>query len=99
MLKLIRKFPWESDSAGLLSPPLPRCDEPMKIAIWVLIILLIVLHHDFWFWNDSTLLGGFLPVGVAYHIGVSLAASLLWYLATIYAWPKDVIVESETKSE
>ena len=65
----------------------------MKIAIWVLILLLLILHHDFWNWNDSTLVAGFLPIGMAYHIGISIAASVVWYLATIFAWPDDVTVD------
>lgn len=66
----------------------------MKNLIWLLVVLLLVLHHDFWLWNNAYLVGGFLPIGMAYHIGISMAASVLWYLATIYAWPDDVAVEA-----
>ena len=59
----------------------------MKFFVWGLIVLLIVLHQDFWFWSDGTLLFGFLPVGVGYHVGISLAAAVVWFLATKYAWP------------
>ncbi len=46
-----------------------------------------MLHQDFWLWNDRTLLLGFLPVGLAYHAGYSIAAAALWALAVIFAWP------------
>jgi hypothetical protein len=59
----------------------------MRTAVWGLILLLIVLHQDFWFWTDATIVFGFLPVGLAYHIGLSLAAAVVWWLATMYAWP------------
>jgi hypothetical protein len=59
----------------------------MRTAVWGLILLLIVLHQDFWFWNDATIVFGFLPIGLAYHIGLSLAAAGVWWLATTYAWP------------
>lgn len=60
----------------------------MKKTFWILIALLIVLHQDFWFWDDTTLLGGVLPIGLAYHMGISLAATLLWLAVCIYSWPE-----------
>ncbi len=59
----------------------------MKIVVWVLLILLIVLHQDIWFWDDAELILGFCPKGLAYHIAISLAASIVWLLATKFAWP------------
>jgi hypothetical protein len=59
----------------------------MNYFVWGLIVLLIVLHQDFWFWSDGTLLFGFLPIGIGYHVGISLAAAVVWFLATKYAWP------------
>lgn len=61
----------------------------MKHIVWILLLLLIVLHQDFWFWTDDTLVAGFMPIGLAYHVGLSLAASVVWWLATRYAWPVD----------
>lgn len=61
----------------------------MRNIVWGLILLLIVLHQDFWFWNDATIVCGFLPIGLAYHIGLSLAATAVWWLATKYAWPAE----------
>ena len=61
----------------------------MKYFVWFLIVLLVVLHQDFWNWTDGQLVFGFLPVGLAYHVAHSLAAVLIWLLAVRYAWPAD----------
>ncbi len=55
-----------------------------------MVAVLIVLHHDFWFWEDSRLVMGFLPIGMAYHIGISIIAAAFWFWAIQYAWPTDV---------
>jgi hypothetical protein len=65
----------------------------MKIFIWCALFLLAILHQDFWWWNSiEPLVFGFVPIGLAYHIGVSIAAGILWALAVHYCWPKDVDV-------
>jgi len=53
---------------------------------------LAILHQDFWWWGDRSLLLGFLPIGLAYHAGFSVAAGVLWALACRWAWP-DAIEE------
>ncbi len=58
--------------------------------MWGLFLLLMVLHHDWWFWSDGRLLFGFLPVGLGYQVLISLAAGLLWGWAALYAWPAEV---------
>ena len=71
--------------------------EPSK-ARWViygLAILLAVLHQDFWFWDSAYLVFGFLPVGLAYHAGYSIAAAVVWALAVKYAWPAELEALSE----
>lgn len=60
-----------------------------KQAVYLLIIVLGVLHQDFWFWDDATLVWGVLPVGLAYHALYSLLAGGAWYLAMTYAWPTE----------
>lgn len=55
--------------------------------IWGVAALLCALHHDFWYWDDTTLVFGFLPVGLVYHIGYSLAAGALWFAMMKFAWP------------
>ena len=43
----------------------------MKSAVIVFVfIALAVLHQDIWNWDNSNLVFGFLPVGLAYHAGL-----------------------------
>ena len=60
----------------------------MRIAIWVLVLILLIIHQDFWFWEDGTLVFGFMPVGLFYHACISLAAGCVWFMACQYAWPE-----------
>lgn len=59
----------------------------MKSFVYVAIAALFVLHHDFFFWDDARLVFGFMPIGLAYHAGFSLAAAGVWALAVTFAWP------------
>ncbi|WP_417732410.1 DUF3311 domain-containing protein [Rosistilla oblonga] len=68
----------------------------MKYLIWFLIVVLVVLHQDYWQWNNATLDFGFLPRAISYHVGISIAAATLWLLATKYCWP-DAAIEGELK--
>ncbi|MBT5020257.1 DUF3311 domain-containing protein [Planctomicrobium sp.] len=70
----------------------------MNKVVWGLVLLLIIIHQDIWFWDDPTLLFGFLPITLAYHAGISIAASITWYLATLFCWPEEVIEESAPES-
>ena len=54
--------------------------------VWGLVIALAILHYDFWYWDDRTLVLGFLPVGLAFHALFSLACGLTWAAATRFAW-------------
>ncbi len=50
--------------------------------------MLYALHQDFWFWRSAhPLVFGFLPVGLAYHAGFTLAAAALIALLVRVAWP------------
>jgi uncharacterized membrane protein len=72
----------------------------MKTVLWILIAILIVAHQDFWNWNDGTLVLGFIPIGLAYHMGISLGAGIVWFLMVNLAWPKQLDeVESEESTE
>ena len=62
----------------------------MKYIVWLLIILLVVFHQDYWQWENSTLVFGFLPYGLVYHAGISLAAAVVWVLAVRFCWPGDL---------
>ncbi len=61
-----------------------------KNLIWVLFVLLFLVHQDLWWWDTSSLVFGFLPIGLAYHACFSIACSLLGWLAIKYAWPKNL---------
>lgn len=56
---------------------------------WLILTVLVVIHHDFWFWNDSSLLSGWMPVGLAWHIALSIVAAGFWLFAVQTAWPVD----------
>lgn len=65
----------------------------MQKFVWALVFLLVILHQDNWFWDDGTLVLGFLPIGLAYHACISIAASVTWFLATRFCWPDDEELE------
>ena len=62
----------------------------MRNLVWLCFWLLVVLHHDFWLWQEEWLLLGFLPVGLAWHVGFSIASAALWLAAMRYAWPAEL---------
>ena len=62
----------------------------MSRFVWGLVLALAVLHYDFWYWDDRTLVFGFMPIGLAYHAGFSLVGGLAWFLAVRFAWPSEL---------
>ncbi|MCA9136852.1 MAG: DUF3311 domain-containing protein [Planctomycetales bacterium] len=71
----------------------------MKYLVWGLVLLLVVLHQDIWNWGNDHLMFGFMPVTLAYHAGLSIAASIVWFMATKFAWPLDMDDESDAVSQ
>jgi hypothetical protein len=66
----------------------------MRKLIFALILLLVVLHQDFWWWDQARpLLFGVVPIGLAWHAGISLAAGLLWLAAVTWCWPSHLDVD------
>lgn len=59
-----------------------------KIIIAVLVVILLVVHQDNWLWDNQTLVFGFMPIGLLFHAGISVAAGVTWFLATKIAWPE-----------
>ena len=59
----------------------------MQKLVPALVVLLLILHQDNWFWEDGTLVFGFMPIGLFYHACISVAAGVTWYLATRFCWP------------
>jgi hypothetical protein len=65
----------------------------MKYVVCILVVALLVLHQDDWFFNfyrSDELVFGFMPQTLLYHAGISVAAAVTWYLATVFAWPKQL---------
>lgn len=62
----------------------------MRTLVWALVLLLVILHQDNWFWDDGTLVFGFLPIGLAYHCCISIAAAIVWFMATKHCWDRDL---------
>lgn len=67
--------------------------------IWIIFAALFLLHQDFWNWDNTSTVLGFLPVGLAYHAGFSLAAALLWASAVWFAWPSDIEAWAEQPAD
>ena len=88
-----------------LAPYTSTLASDMKYVVLILVVLLLVLHQDDWFfdiWRSPDLVFGFMPKTLLYHAGISLAAGVTWYLATVVAWPKELErapVESTTKEQ
>ncbi len=62
----------------------------MRKVTWIIFWILFILHHDGWWWNDGTIVLGFLPISLAWHTGFSIAAALLWLFAIRHAWPQEI---------
>lgn len=68
----------------------------MRKVVIGLVIALMILHQDWWWWDDhEPLVFGFIPIGLAYHCFLSLAAGVVWALAVMYCWPESMDVEDE----
>lgn len=59
----------------------------MRKLVYLFPLSLLFLHHDFWYWDDTTLVFGFMPIGLAYHAMYSIAASAAWAAVIHFAWP------------
>ena len=59
--------------------------------LMVVLAAMVLLHNDFWFWDDPRLVLG-LPIGLTYHIAFCVAASALMFLLARFAWPRNLEV-------
>ena len=57
---------------------------------WGFVLILAILHYDFWNWESTELVFGFLPIGLAYQALISLLAGVAWLCVVKLAWPQDV---------
>ncbi len=71
----------------------------MKYVIWTMVVVLIILRQDNWLWENDKLVFGFMPIGLLSQIGISIGAAIVWYLATIYAWPAELEHVDDTKTD
>ena len=63
----------------------------MKWVVVMFVVLLVVLHQDFWWWDRADpFIFGFIPVGLMWHVGISLSAAAIAGLAVRYCWPAEV---------
>ena len=69
------------------------------VIIAALVLLLLILHQDNWFWTDATLVVGFIPIALFWHACISMAAVVTWFLATRIAWPLSDDVEDQEGGE
>jgi hypothetical protein len=72
----------------------------MKKALLVIAVIVVyVLHQDFWFWRTARpLIFGFIPIGLFYHACFAVLASLLLWLLVKYAWPSHLEREIESQT-
>ncbi len=74
---------------------------------WLLVATLVAAQQCSLFWQSGTagktseqlsaeigqgLILGFLPTPLFYHVCVSLAAVVIWWIGTIVAWPGDAAI-------
>jgi len=62
-------------------------------------LVLFVLHQDFWFRDDATLILGILPIGLAYHMAFTVLAASAWLVIVRFAWPKYLVEEENEGNE
>ena len=65
----------------------------------LIVVTLLVLHQDLWFWDDATLLFGFLPVGLAWHALCSILCAVAWGAVVVFAWPHHLDDEGDATAD
>ena len=72
-----------------------------SILLVLAVLALYAMHQDFWFRDVAgPLVFGFLPIGLFYHVVLSLAVSGLMWVLVRYAWPVELeqAVDDRTRS-
>ena len=65
----------------------------------LLIFGIYILHQDFWNWKKAEpLIFGFLPIGLAYHAGYSILASIMMAILVKFAWPGHLEVSERSET-
>jgi hypothetical protein len=74
-----------------------------KKLLVVAVVVLYILHQDFWFWRTAhPLVFGFVPIGLFYQACFSGAAAFVMWLLVKFAWPSDLerkVEQTESKEE
>ncbi len=69
-----------------------------RILLVVVVVVLYVLHQDFWFWRTAhPIVFGFVPIGLFYQACFSVGATLVMWLLVKYAWPSHLEREVEQR--
>ena len=70
-----------------------------RILLIVAVVVLYILHQDFWFWRTPyPLVFGFVPIGLFYHACFAVAAALVMWLLVTFAWPSHLEREVEEQT-
>ncbi len=62
----------------------------MKKLVACLFLFMLVLHQDFWWWDNDSLIFGFMPVGLAFHALFSILCAVLGWFAIKTIWPHEL---------
>ena len=69
----------------------PSRPRGARNVFWAVVLLLVVAQQWSGYWSSETLVFGFLPSPLFYHVMVSLAAVVVWWIGTVVAWPDDAL--------
>lgn len=59
-----------------------------KLLLTMLVIILYLLHQDFWHWRVARpIVFGLFPIGYFYHLVYTLVVALVMWLLVRHAWP------------
>ena len=65
----------------------------------LLVLGIYIVHQDFWNWKKAEpLIFGFLPIGLAYHAGYSILASIMMAMLVKFAWPGHLEVSERSET-
>ena len=71
----------------------------MKKVVYGLVVLLAIIHQDFWWWDNKKLVFVFMPLGLFYHALFSCMAAGVWAMAIKWAWPSEIEEWAESVDE
>ena len=71
----------------------------MNKLAWGFVLILAILHYDFWNWSDRSVQFGFMPTGLTYQAAISLLAGLAWFLVVKFAWPGRIEAWADEEDE